>query len=182
MNRLACATLLFLSALLGGCPESIHPASDPATAAHDPALFGTWHGILEGDNVYLHVGPGARGMTSAIMVEHDAKNGIKVERYSAHPTKLASLTVLNVRPLDDAHEHGYSIMKYEVEAGTLTLWMTSYAAIREDIRAGKLKGVAEKDPYGDTRITASGAELAAYLRAADRKRLFDKPLAFRRIP
>ena len=180
MIRTAVA-LLALSPLLAGCPESVHPVSDPAAAAHDPALFGTWRGTFDGDAVYLHVGPAERGMTRAVMVEHDSKQGIKVERYSAYPARLGSLAVLNVKPLDDAQERGYSIMKYEVSADELTLWMTSYAAIRDDIRAGKLKGVAGKDPYGETRITAPGAELAAYLRPAKRERLFDKPLVFQRL-
>jgi hypothetical protein len=182
MNRTAAVALLTLCSMLAGCPESVHPVSDPVAAVHDAALFGTWRGTFDGDAVYLHVGPAERGMMRAVMVEHDAKNGIKVERYSAYPTRLASLAVLNVRPLDDSHERGYSIMKYEAGANELTLWMTSYAAIRDDIRAGKLKGIAGKDPYGDTRITASGRELTAYLQAADRQRLFDKPLVFQRVP
>ena len=95
--------------------------------------------------------------------------------------RLEALAVLNVRPLDDASDRGYSLMKYEAGAKKLTLWMTSYAAVHEDIVAGKLRGIAEKGPHGETRITASSAEIAAYLLAADRKRLFDKPLEFRRV-
>jgi hypothetical protein len=52
----------------------------------------------------------------------------------------------------------------------------------DSIKAGKLKGIAEEGQLGETRITASSAELAAWLRAADQKRLFDKPLVFQRVP
>ena len=119
-------------------------------------------------------------MTSAATVEHKKKDGsIKVERYLAFPSRLKGLTMLNARPLDDAGY--YLLFRYEVGPKGLTLWLTSYAAVRADIRAGKLKGIAESGEFGETRITASSAEIAAYLLAADRKRLFDKPLVFRRV-
>lgn len=175
--------LVALSALLTGCPESIHPISDAAQAAPDPALYGVWHGRFDGDEMYLHVGPAERGMTRAVMVEHKAKDGsIKVERYVAFPTQLGKLAMLNVKAVDDPdRDRGYSLFRYQVEKKKLTLWMTSYAAVREDIKAGKLAGKAEDKPYGDTVITAPGGELAKYLQDSDPKRLFDRPLVFRRI-
>ena len=48
--------------------------------------------------------------------------------------------MLNARPLDDAGY--YLLFRYEVGPKGLTLWLTSYAAVRADIRAGKLKGIA----------------------------------------
>jgi quercetin dioxygenase-like cupin family protein len=182
MRRQAVTVLLALCVLLGGCPESTHPASDPAAAAHDARLFGTWRGTFEGDEVYLHVAPAARGLTGAVMVERKQKGGdLKIERYAAFPSRAGSLTVLNVRPLDADSERGYSLFRYEVDADRLTLWMTSFNVVREDIRAGRLTGIAQPGQLGETRITASTAELSAWLGAADSKRLFDKPLAFRAV-
>jgi hypothetical protein len=174
--------LLGACALLGGCPESIHPASDPATAAAEPSLHGSWHGSFDGDEVWLHVGPGDRGMTQAVLVEHKEKGGaIKTEHYVAFPTRLGRLTVLNVRRTDEVdHDRGWSLMKYEAGRKKLTLWMTSFAAVRDDILAGKLQGKAAEGTFGETLITAPSAELVKYLQAADPKRLFDKPLVFRR--
>jgi hypothetical protein len=175
------AAILGLCGLLAGCPESVHPVSDPAAAAHDPALFGVWHGIFDGEPMYLHVGPADHGMTRAVTVEHKRKNGeIKVEPYTAFPSRLEGLSMLNLRADDGLR--GYSLLKYEVGKKELTVWMTSVAVVREDIKAGKLKGIAEEGQLGETRITASSAELAAWLRAADQKRLFDKPLVFQRVP
>jgi len=166
--------------LLTGCPESVHPVSDPAGAVHDPALFGTWHGTFDDEEMYLHVGPSAHGMTDAVTVEHKRKDGeLKVERYTAFPSRLEGFSMLNLRPDDGGR--GYSLLKYEVGKKKLTVWMTSVAAVREDIKAGKLKGTAEEGQFGDTRITAPSAEIAAWLRAADRKRLFDKPMEFRKV-
>ena len=90
--------------------------------------------------------------------------------------------MLNVRRIDEPDaDRGYSLMKYQVDKKKLTLWMTSFAAVRDDIKAGKLKGKAADGQFGDTRITASSAELAKYLQESDEKRLFDKPLPFKRL-
>ena len=174
------AAIVGLCALLAGCPESVHPSSDPAAATQDPALFGVWQSTFEDEEMYLHVGPAERGMTRAVTVEHKKKGGqVKVEAYTAFPSRLEGLSMLNLRADDDG-TRGYSLFKYEVSKKKLTLWMTSAAAVREDIKAGKVKGIAEEGPFGDTRITAPSAEIAAWLLAADRKRLFDKPMEFRK--
>lgn len=180
--RALAAALLSACPLLAGCPESVHPVSDPAGAAHDPALSGTWHGVFDGDAIYLHVGRAEHGMTRAVTVEHERKDGgIKVERYVAFASRLDKLALLNVRPVDGGGTAGYSLFKYETGKDRLTLWLTSFAAVREDIKAGKLAGKAEDKPYGDTVITAPGGALAKYLQESDPQRLFDRPLVFRRI-
>jgi len=180
--RALVAALLSACLLLAACPESVHPVSDPAGAAHDPALSGTWHGVFDGDAIYLHVGRAERGLMRAVTVEHERKDGgIKVEHYVAFPSRLDKLALVNVRPVNGDGTAGYSLFKYEAGKDRLTLWMTSFAAVREDIKAGKLGGIAEDGKFGETRITAPSAELAAWLRAADPKRLFDKPLVFRRV-
>ena len=182
IRRLATAAALGLCALLCGCPESVHPLSDPATAAPDPALFGVWHGSFDGDEMYLHAGPGDHGMTRAIQVEHKKKGDVATARYAAFPSRLGKMSLLNVRnPDEGADFRGYLLFRYEVKGPRLTLWMLSMKAAREDIKAGKLAGKAEGGEYGDTLITASSAALRAYLKEGDPKRLFDKPLAFRRV-
>lgn len=183
MTRWLAASLVALAPWLAGCPESIHPVSDVAQAAPDPALYGVWHGRFDGDDLYLHVGPGDRGMTSAVTVEHKEKDGtLKVERYVAFPTRLGKLAMLNVKAVDDAErDPGYVLFRYQVDKKKLTLWLTSYMAVRDDIRAGKLAGRAHDKPHGDTLITAPSDALAKYLLEADPKRLFDKPLEFRRL-
>lgn len=183
MTRYLAASVVALCALLSGCPESVHPLSDPATAVHEQALFGVWHGRFDEDEMYLHVGPADHGMTKAITVEHKKKDGdVRVERYVAFPGTVGKLAVLNVHPAGDAErDRGYFFFRYAVEKKKLTLWLLSYAAARQDIRDGKLKGVAEEGPYGDTRITATTAELVKYFEQADVARLFDKPMEFRRV-
>lgn len=172
---------LAICALMAGCPESVHPASDPAQATPDPVLYGVWRGTFEGDEVYVHVGPGERGMTKATMVTHEKKGALKTERYLAFPTRLGKLDLLNVRQVDEGGDlRGYVLFRYQASGRKLTLWMLSYGAVREDIKAGKLKGTAEDGPYGETLVTASSPELAAYLQESEQARLFDKALVFRR--
>ena len=94
MNRRCIAAgLLSLSALLAGCPESVHPVSDPATAEYDPELFGVWHGTFEDDTeIYLHIGPGEHGLTRAVLIEHKENGGgLRIENYVAFPTRLPKL-------------------------------------------------------------------------------------------
>ena len=182
MRSAVTSVMLALCVVLSGCPESVHPLSDPAAAAPDPALFGVWHGTFDGDEIYLHVGPGERGMTRATAVTHEKKGALKTERYVAFPTALKDLAMLNVRVLDGGDTpHGYTLFKYQADKRKLTLWMLSYAAVRDDIKAGKLKGKAEDGRFGETYISAPGPELVRYLLEGDQARLFDKPLVFKRI-
>lgn len=182
IRRLVTSAALAGCLLLSGCPESVQPLSDPAGAAHDPALFGVWHGSFDGDEMYLHAGPGERGMTRAVQIEHKKKGGIDTTQYAAFPTRLGKLGLLNVRRTDDGADfRGYMLFRYEVKGRKLTLWMLSLKAVREDIKAGKLAGRAEGGEYGETLITASSEALGKYVQEGDAKRLFDHPLVFRRL-
>jgi len=175
----ACTLLLALCALLGACPESMNPVSAVATARPDPRLFGTWSAIMEGDRVSLRVWSSEAGLTNALLTEHQEGGRTKSDLYEAFPSRVGDLEVVNVKELD-GKDHGWSVLKYEVSERELTLWMTDFDAVRGDIKAGKLKGIAEEGALGETRITASSAQLAAYLAAADPKRLFRKPLVFQK--
>lgn len=181
-RALVALATLACGVLLTGCPESVQPLSDPSRASPDPALLGVWHGTFDGDEMYLHAGPGERGMIRAIQVEHKKKGGIETARYAAFPTRLGKLGMLNVRSLDESADYrGYLLFRYEIKGRRLTLWMLSLKAAREDIKAGRLAGKAEGGEFGDTLITASSPELAAYVEKGDPKRLFGPPLVFRRI-
>lgn len=182
LRPLAMATVLALAALLAACPESVNPLSDPARAAPDPALFGVWHGSFDGDEMYLHAGPGERGMTRVVQVEHKKKGAIETAQYAAFPARVGKQGYLTVRRTDDeADFRGYWLFRYELKHDRLTLWMLSLKAAQEDIRAGKLAGRTGEGPYGETLITASSEALVQYLAQGEEKRLFDHPLAFQRV-
>ena len=50
--------------------------------------------------------------------------------------------------MDGGGTAGYSLFKYETGKDRLTLWLTSFAAVREDIKAGKLAGIAGDGKFG----------------------------------
>lgn len=182
MNKAMGGAVLALCAGLVGCPESVNPLSEPSSAAPDPALFGAWHGRFDGDEMYLHAGPGERGMTRVVQVEHKKKGDIETARYAAFPTRVGRLQLLSVRRIDDGADYrGYLLFRYEQKGATLRLWMLSMKTVRDDIAAGKLRGKAGEGAYSETLITASGEELAKYLQEGDAARLFAEPLTFRRI-
>lgn len=174
---------LALCMLLSGCLLSVQPLSNPAKAAPDPQLYGVWVAHDEGENlVYLHVGPGDKGMTKALWVEYGKDAAFKVSHYTAFPTQLENMTLLNVISLDDhPSTKGYDIMWYHIGGNrSLSLALMSEEVVRQDIRDGKLKGNIKPGKFSDTLITASSSELRAYIKAADPSKLFGKPLKFER--
>ena len=180
MRKLA---LVLICTLLSACLDSINPASDPAKAAVDPALLGAWRGTFDDDVVYLHVGwSDALSRMQAVTVEHRKKDGaLDVSEYTAFPSHLGKLDVLNVMQTSGKdRSDGYTLLKYRASGGKLTLWSMSEEALRADVKAGKVKGTVGSDTFGDVTITASTAEIAAYLQAADPARLFTNVLKFDR--
>lgn len=185
MRSLTFYATLTLCVLLSGCLVSLQPLSSPAEAAPDPQLYGVWVAHDAGENlVYLHVGPGEKGMTKAMWVEHGKDARIKVIEYSAFPSQLAGMTLLNVvSPADAMKPKGYDIMQYRIEDNhSLSLSLMSEAVVKQDIQDGKLKGKIKPGKFGDTIITASASELRAYIEAADKAKLFSTPLKFERAP
>lgn len=185
IRRMMVCSILALSALLGGCLVSRHPLSNPAKAAADAQLLGVWVAHDKGENlVYLHVGRGKNGMMEAMWVEHGEDGGYKVSHYSAFPTQLEGMTLLNVVSSEDHKAtKGYDIMRYQIDGNRrLSLALMSEDFVKQDIKDGKLKGKIEPGKLGDTIITASGKELLAYIKSADQSKLFPNSLKFERAP
>ena len=185
IRRSTVYVILVLSALLCGCPVALHPLSSQTQAAPDEELFGVWYAHDEGEDLtYLHVGRGKKGMTEAMMVEHNADGMYKVSRYTAFPTRFEGMTLLNIiSPEDHKDTKGYDVMRYHIDGNhTLSLALMSEDVLKQDIKNGKLKGKVEPGAYGDATITATGTELLAYIKSADESKLFPKALKFERAP
>jgi hypothetical protein len=180
IRRLTVYATSALCALLCGCLVSLHPLSSPAEAAPDPQLLGVWVAHDKGEDLmYLHIGLGKKGMTEAMLVEHGEDGRYKVSRYSAFPTKIEGMSLLNViAPEEHKDTRGYDIMRYQVDGNSLSLALMSEDAVKHDITDGKLEGKVEPGTYGDTTITASSRELLAYIKSADPSRLFPESLKF----
>lgn len=185
IRTLSFYAMLLSSLLLCGCLVSLQPLSGPGETTSDPQLFGMWVLRDASENrVYLHVGPGEKGTTQALWVEHGKDARIKLTDYRAFPTQLAGMTLLSVEaPADPMKPKGYDIMRYRIEDDhSLSLALMSEEVVKQDIKDGKLKGRIKPGKFGDTIITASTRELRAYVEAADPSRLFATPLRFDRVP
>lgn len=178
----AAATLAFCM-LLSGCPESVHPLSDPAAAAQDPAVFGVWRGMEHGPDVWLHIGPLDRGMTAIVRVQHDLKrNEMQVARYTAFPTRIGKLNMANLEQLDrDDGLHSYFFARYQVTGAQLTLQMLSVDAVTRAVKGGGLAGRTDSRGIGEILVTAPGEALVRFLREGKVEDLFEKPMVYRRV-
>jgi hypothetical protein len=97
---------------------------------------------------------------------------VDFEQYSAWRTVIDGKTFLNVVHLGATLKT--MIATYDLGAdGTLVLRLMDTKYVAAAIEAGKLKGKVKKGQYVDeVTITASRAELAAFVAAADRDALF----------
>lgn len=184
-RRMTLCVTLALCALLCGCPVALQPLSSSAEAVPDGQLLGVWYAHDKGENlVYLHVGRGKQGLMEAMLVEHGVDGGYKVSRYTAFPTQLEGMTLLNViSPEDHKNTPGYDIVRYHIDENrSLSLALMAEDVVKQAINDGKLKGKVGPAAFDDTTITASGKELLAYIKSADPSKLFPKALRFERAP
>ena len=152
--------------LSGGCTDSKNPLSDPQTSKADQRLAGVWREQDEDGKVtYYHVGRVGEklpdGMMWAVFVQHSEGEVESPGAWLIFPTILGGKTYLNVteaspQRLDRLKEKGwkpetddhYFILKYQVEGDKLVLWSMDEDAKEQAIKAGKIKGVIEKQKSG----------------------------------
>ena len=181
MNKAFATALLALSALLAGCPESVHPLSDPASAAPDPAVFGVWRSVGSGEETWLHIAPAARGMTSVVMITH-GRGGLEMHLYTVFPTRLGKLAMANLDSTDRSDgQHSYLFARYEVKGEKLTVRLLSVDAVNDAVKAGRLQGRTEHGAIGDVLITAPGEAIVRWLESGKPEALFGKPATYRRV-
>jgi hypothetical protein len=185
MKHLACLLLLGLAACV---PVATNPAGDAAHAVFDARLQGAWRAVGKpGDApLYAYVGPAdedARGV-QAVLVEQKADGGWKVDAYHGITTRRGDHGLLSVRYEEPGNPmHGWVIMRYAVPApGRIELRPLDGERLAAAVRAGKLAGAVSKDVLGAAvRLTASSAELIAFLDSPEGEELFAPPLPFARL-
>lgn len=181
------AALLFAAALCSCVPpESVHPLSDPAQQKPDPRLSGTFTGDLNGSRTVLHLFPKTGPYLDLVLVGDDGEKGGVVLTFDAFPSTIGGRTYLNLRhkkflaPYADGTEivPGYIFARYEVRKdGTLTLWTMDETLVKKAVEAGTLAGsVGERA----VQLTASTAELSAFVAGADDALLFSKLGTFKK--
>jgi hypothetical protein len=181
--------LALLLGLVACVPESRHPLSDPETATIDERLVGLWAGRFGEANAYLHFLPRSEGEMEIIAVSRGVEGESGWSVFTTVSGAIGETWYMSVKGrLDDGEPWregggGFFLCRYRISAeGELLVWMLGAEAAVAAI-AGGLGGRVEKGRFfDDIEITASTAELAAYLATADPKKLFTDPIgSFRRV-
>ncbi|MFP6620790.1 MAG: hypothetical protein VB877_15700 [Pirellulaceae bacterium] len=184
-----------------------HPLADARTARADNELVGYWKQVPDDAADSIHPVPVTIGLDKSnsrlhegVFMELEDDGKVKVRRLKIPTTRLAlpssssplRLMTVAARDVDPENKvaKGYLLLRYEIQAGQrLKLFLMNSLVIAEAIEAKKLPGVVRrakptadgsklKTKYDEIRITASPAELTAYLKKTgaacfDKKRLIE---------
>lgn len=172
---------LFLILLATACvveTEATLGDADPTT--FDQRLVGNWYAGKGGDAVILSIIRDDRtpGGYRAVLVNINAfaDGATEGTRYAVSRTVLNGQSYLNIRRIGGGGTDmpAATVLSYDLrEDGTLVLRMMQPKEVIAAIEAGKIKGTFKKGQYVDeAKITSPRAELAAFIAAADREKLF----------
>jgi len=186
MRVVAKALGLVLVLLLGGClVETENTLADPdpkakaKAKAKDDKLVGSWYSAESGEVVMFQLAADESGSGTYhavyAAVRAGAEKPVDFEHYKVWLTVLNGQNYLNVvrtggtgtspKTMIAAYDHGAD--------GTLALRLMDMKFVAAAIEAGKLKGRVKKGQYVDeVTITATRAELAAFVAASRRDELF----------
>ena len=163
---MAAACLLFTS-----CIDSSVPLSDPNTSKADERLAGNWRQRGESGHVNDYRIAPARGKFPASVMRvagSSRKPDGTTEQLASlllFPTTIGDKTYLNISDGKEPQvklleEKGwtpetvntYWIYRYQITGDVLTMQGVRVDAKNQAIKAGKIKGVIEKDQQGNTQI------------------------------
>ncbi len=179
MRLIAKAFGLVLVLLTTGClVETENTLADPDPKAMDDRLVGTWYAAEAGEVTLFTAiadeqAPGKyRVVYASVRARAGADKPVEFEQYSVWRTVIDGKVFLNVVPIGGSTKT--MIAAYDIGAdGRLMLRLMDTKYVAAAVDAGKLKGTVKKGQYADqVNITASRAELAAFVAAADRDALF----------
>jgi len=186
------SAVIALALLAAAClpVTTTSPVGTTTGLAADPALTGLWkgHGDKPSDTIYAFFFPQSGATTSAVLLRPAAKDGAKDGgwgHYTFETTTLGPYKFMNAHELssdgkpsdEDAAKKSFPLL-YRVNGdGALVIYLVDEKRARAAIKAGKIQGTVDPTDYGDVVITASGADLDAFLQTPDGRALFVKPLA-----
>lgn len=161
MKRLILA--LFILLLASCIPYSDNPLSDPFKEPLDSAIFGAWFWNEENDHGYVHIGIDTDKKTLLVtMIEYKSEGKMEVSDFRGHTTKLGQDRFLNLKWIKPKELYkGYLLVKYDVTADTLTIWLPDLPILDKAVKAKALQG--EVLPSGDVVLHANQAELRDYI-------------------
>lgn len=160
------------------------PIGSTTAMTPDPALAGMWKGRLpkEPEDIYLTLLPQGDGTTTAILVEPSGKSA----GWSVYSFKTATLGAYHYMNLHEISSDGKASsdsdaqknipVLYRVNGdGALVIYLMDEKRAGASIKANKLAGTVADGKDGDVAITASAADLDAFMATADGRALFNAP-------
>ncbi len=160
------------------------PVGSTTSMTPDPALAGMWKGRepKETQDIYFTFLPQDDGSITALYTVPSGKDaGWGV--FSLKTSSLGTYHYMNVhevssngKPADDTSAQSNIPVLYRVNGdGALVIYLMDDKRAAAAIKANKLAGNVDQGQYGDTTITASAADLDAFMATADGRALFNAP-------
>jgi hypothetical protein len=178
---------------LAACPPvtSKIPVGTTVTATPDQALAGVWKGrvALSATFSYFTFFPQDDGTVSAVLVTPPSgadKGGWAA--FSLQTVTLGPNRFMNVRETIDQGKPATGAMAdntipvlYRINGdGALVLYIIDEKLAKNAIKGGKIAGDIEQGQYGNVTLTATAADLDAFMASPQGRALFDKPLVILR--
>jgi hypothetical protein len=184
--RLAAALCIALIATACLPVTTTTPVGSTVGFKPDPALAGMWKGRGGSPvtTIYLSFFPQDDGTITAILITPDGKD-TGWATYSLQTATLGANRFMNThemtndgKPATDLEAQKTFPLLYRVNGdGALVIYLLDEKNAAAAIHAGKIAGTIERGELGDIAITASAADLDAFMRTPDGRALFVKPLA-----
>lgn len=203
------AFLLVICAL-SSCARFSEPLVPFDQSVEDTRLNGIWHAQNNDEEVLIHVFGTGSGSHRVFYLGHDRErgfsdvirgdlfpitsNGKQYATFRSH--RLECQTAENSSAAEFHPEAILLVVRYELDAQGLSVWLPKTDALEKAVTKKKLKGFLQRDEcikrraenkdgnsnscaYGDVVITASGEELLEFLQTRQGRELFaDKPAKF----
>jgi hypothetical protein len=183
--RLAClaAAALIVAACLPVTTKT--PIGTTVGFKSDPALVGIWkgHGKNDSKDGYLTFMNNGDGTMTALLFSRDEDEG-EWTTYTLQGAKLGDNRILNARaalkngkPVEGEEARAIMPLLYRFEKdGSLSLSLLDEKAVKDAIRAGRLKGEVGEGDAGDARITEEPAALDAFFASDEAGKMFSEDL------
>lgn len=165
------------AALLAACiPEFANPITGGNAA--DPQLVGKWNGKGDGDSeqetMQIEIAAEGSGLTIVLRDPGGATSG-EALRFTGTAAEANGTRYINVRPVgeDVPAEYGHMIFRYEAKGAEIHVVGLDNKKIAAAIEAGKLQGTTSGQGTDTApKVSASGADVAAYLATDEGKAAF----------
>ncbi len=178
---------------LAGCGvDSDHPLTGARDSTSDAALVGEWTGSDGKGSFFVGRDEAEPNGLELVSVELTPEGFVRVERGRLYTTATDGTRYASLNPWGKGGP--WAILRYEVAGDVARVRFLERGVVAAEIEAGRLEGTVERRsvpvdvgglpvhriPQVSARITASPAEIAAFLKAAPAG-LWGEPVEFRRV-